>query len=142
MLPMVDQQGRIHAAPGQMPAFHSAGIGYTPSGQMCTWPTPNADDRFIAGLRVRNNGQVIVADGVAGNRPYVFNGGLPQSRLDGSLIRQTDVAPAQSDPYVRGIRVGPRGGVYFTTDLVDALSVPAPMAFDPPEEDFGVNIHE
>lgn len=117
MLPLTDTQGRIYVAPAQVPTFLVAGIGYTPSGQMCTWPTPNTDDRTVGGWRVRNNGQVIVADGVIGNRPYVFNGGLPFSKLDGSLIRQTDVTPAATDPYQAGIRVGPRGGVYFTTAI-------------------------
>jgi hypothetical protein len=124
MLPLTDEQGRIYVAPAQVPTFLHAGIGYTPSGQMCTWTTPNTDDRFIGGWRVRNNGQVIVADA---SPPHVFNEGLPFSKLDGSLIRQTDVTPAPTDPYVAGIRVGPLGGVYFTTAIPPARLVTAAM---------------
>lgn len=120
MLPLTDQLGRIYVAPAQSPTFYHAGIGYTASGQMCTWATPLPDDRRIAGWRVDNIGRVIVADGVVANRPYVMNGGLPFSKLDGAMIRQTDVAPAATDPYRAGIRVGTLGGVYFTTAVPPA----------------------
>jgi len=116
-------EGFIYIAPGQSPSVISAGIGFTNAGQLCTWPTPNASDRYIHGIRVDNIGRVIVADGLAAERPYVYKGGLPFGKLTGSLIRQVDTVAAASDPFVNGIRVGPRGGVYCTVTPPTARAV-------------------
>ena len=116
-LPQCDSQGRVYFsinAPTGTSTLNG-GIAYQANGSMCTTPTPGADDVWNGGIRCSPTGQVVVGDGIPPARPYVYNGGLPFDKRDGSLIRQVDVVPAASDPYVGEIRVGPLGGVYFTT---------------------------
>ena len=92
-----------------------AGLAYDPNGALHVTTTDSPTDTYLGGMRVSPIGQVVVGNGNPPARPYVYNAGLPFDRRDGRLIRQEDTAPSPSDPYVAGVRVGPLGGVYFST---------------------------
>lgn len=111
-LPLADPQGRIHVAVGGTPVSWNAGLGYTALGQLCVTSTLAGTDTYQNGMRISATGLLVVA---AQSGSLVFNAGLPFNAADGSMARQTDVVPGADDPYVAGIRVGPTGGVYFTT---------------------------
>jgi len=53
-----------------------------------------------------------------GGAQAIWREGLPFT-LTGRLFAQLNTIPAASEPYVGGIRVGPRGGVYVV-DIVPA----------------------
>jgi len=145
-LPLVDPLGRIYVTPAGTPVRYSAGLGYTQDGRLCVTSTLNPLDTFQAGLRRDNEGRLVVGDGVLDSRPYFFNHGIPTDKRPasaGAVIRQMDTTPVASDPYVAGVRVGPRGGVYMTTAAIGAFATPAPLAFAPdPEIEYETAIHE
>jgi hypothetical protein len=91
---------------------NSAGIAYTVIGQMITTTIANANDVWSGGWRLDNLGAVVVA---AQSGSPVYNGGLPFNPANGAMASQLDTTPAANDPYVGEIRVGPTGGVYFTS---------------------------
>lgn len=111
MLPQVDASGRVYAVANGVPVSWNSGVGYDSTGRMCTTTVLGATDQSVGGWRLDPLGRVVVA---AQDASVVYNGGLPFNS-DGSLARQIDTVPAANDPYVGGIRVGPAGGVYFTT---------------------------
>jgi len=114
-LPLTDALGRVYVTPLGTPVSWEAGVGYDASARMCTTVITDANDKYNGGWRMDAAGRVVVA---AADMPNaVFNGGLP-FYLSGTMMRQTDVVPAADDPYVRGIRVGPTGGVYMTTAAI------------------------
>ena len=111
-LPLTDNLGRVYIEALGTPVSWEAGVGYNASRQMCTTIFIDANDKYNGGWRMDAVGRVVVA---AADMPNaVFNGGLPLYP-SGTMMRQTDVVPAADDPYVRGIRVGTLGGVYFTS---------------------------
>ena len=111
-LPLTDNLGRVYVTPLGTPVSWEVGVGYDASARMCTTVITDANDKYNGGWRMDAAGRVVVA---AANMPNaVFNGGLP-FYPSGTMMRQTDVVPAADDPYVRGIRVGTLGGVYFTS---------------------------
>lgn len=117
MLPQVDANGRIYAAPASTPVTWNGGVGYTADGRMCITSTINTTDSYLNGWRLDVVGRVVVSNQVAA---LAFNAGLPfnQTGSVGSMARQVDVAPAVGDPYVSGgIRVGPLGGAYMSTAI-------------------------
>lgn len=99
------------------------GIRVNSLGEAYTTTNPAGTDVWVGGLRLSQLGQVVVGNGVPAARPYNYVGGFPFDKRDGSLIRQLDLTPAPSDPYVVGIRVGSLGGVYMSNNVVNALVV-------------------
>ena len=117
-LPLTDDEGRIYAVNNGTPVTFNAGIGYDAQGRMCYTNVPGGSDVWVGGKRVDPVGEVVCGNGTPAARPYVFNAGLPFNKNDGALIRQVDTNPAPTDPFVAGVRVGPLGGVYMTTDAI------------------------
>jgi hypothetical protein len=113
MLPQVDPIGRVYTAPGGTPVSWNAGVGYTATGQICTTLTAGPNDTYNGAWRLDPLGRVVV---VVLAPPTVFNGGLPFNS-NGALDGQPNATPIASDPYVRGMRVGPLG-VYGTTAAI------------------------
>ncbi len=126
MLPQVDPVGRIYTAPGGVPVYWNAGVGYDAAGRMCTTTVLGINDQSVGGWRLDPVGRVVVA---AQGSPLFYNGGLPFN-ADGSMARQLDTVPAATDPYARGIRVGSAGGVYFSTAAPPALLSGFDSGFD------------
>jgi len=112
MLPQTDANGRVHVAAAGTPVSWNQGIGYSANGAMCTTVALSGTDQYIGGWRLDAVGRVVVA---AQSGSLFYNEGLPFNLADGSLACQIDVVPGVNDPYVSSIRVGPSGGVYFTT---------------------------
>lgn len=115
MIPQLDAVGRVYVAPLGTPVTWNAGVGYDSLGRMCTTILLGPNDQSVGGWRLDPLGRVVV-DAQSAN--LVYNGGLPfnnQAPLNGTMARQTDVAPAANDSFVRGIRVSPTGGVCFTS---------------------------
>lgn len=75
---------------------------------------------FVNGFGARHDGRLCVAFGGAID---FFSQGLPFTN-DGRLVCQLNQTPADTDPFVGGIRVGQLGGVY-----VDDVSPPVEEAF-------------
>lgn len=111
-LPLVDALGRVHVALNGTPVTWNQGLGYAANGALCYTNSLNATDVYQNGMRISATGLVVTA---AQSGSLFYNAGLPFNAADGTLARQVDVAPGADDPYVAGIRVGPLGGVYFTS---------------------------
>jgi hypothetical protein len=115
MIPQVDPLGRVYVAPAGVPVYWNEGVGYDSLGRMCTSVLLGPNDQNVSGWRLDPLGRVVV-DAPSANLVYV--GGLPfnnQAPINGTMARVVDQVPTASDPYVRGIRVQPAGGVHFTT---------------------------
>lgn len=144
-LPLVDGVGRVYVTPAGTPVTLSAGLGFTLDGRLCTTITISPTDRFQGGLRRDNVGRLVVGDGTLNSRPYFYNGGIPSDKRNaaaGAVIRQMDTIPVATDPFVRGVRVGPLGGVYMTTAAIGRSATPAPLAFETPDQPDEEYFHE
>lgn len=111
-LPLTDANGNINVAVDGVPVSWNGGIGYAANGAMCVTATLGANDQYQDGTRLSPTGLVVVA---AQSGSLFYNAGLPFNAADGSMARQTDIAPAAGDSFVSGVRVSPTGGVCFTT---------------------------
>jgi hypothetical protein len=103
-------------APAPSAVFNN-GLAFSAAGKLHVTPTPSPNDVYINGRRMSPTGQLVVGDGVIGQRPYVGNAGLPFGKLDDVAIRQDNQAPVPDEPYVNGVRVGPTGGIFMSTTL-------------------------
>jgi hypothetical protein len=61
MIPQVDPVGRIYTAPGGVPLYWNAGVGYDAAGRMCTTTVLGPNDQYLGGWRLDPVGRVVVA---------------------------------------------------------------------------------
>ena len=115
--PILEADGSLYVEENGVPVAWVAGRGISDDNRLCVTNNLNADDVFLAGLRLDQLGRIVCGNGVAAARPYVYVSGLPTDKRDGRLIRQYNQTPAPSDPFVAGVRVGPLGGVYMNVDV-------------------------
>ena len=104
------------SAPNSSSHFN-AGLAFSAAGKLHITAVQTPDDSYIGGHRISPTGQLVVGDGVIGQRPYLGNSGLPCGKLDGATIRQDNQTPVPDEPYVNGVRVGPLGGVFMSATL-------------------------
>jgi hypothetical protein len=106
-----DAEGRLHITPDPIlpTTTFQGGIAINPLGQVHT--VSGAPDHFVNGFGVSDKGALCIGDG-GGIHAYLE--GIPRT-LAGKVTTQTDVAPAATDPFLGGLRIGLLGGVYVTT---------------------------
>ena len=96
------------------------GIALTALGQIYYTTVKAATDVYVNGFRVTGEGALVCTPGGA---IADFLEGIPRAG-DGSMVIQVNVAPAATDPFLGGLRIGALGGVYTNSTAPVSTEVP------------------